>query len=262
MKKTTPIIIILIAIASFLAGSFVTKSLSSNLKQAEKQAVVTPSPTAVQAQKAPVITLDTVKGLFKTGNISFGDANKKVLFVEISDPSCPFCQIAAGKNPTLNIQAGDRFKLVSSGGTYIAPVPEMKKLVDQGSAGYVWLYYPGHGNGELASKALYCAYEEGKFWQTHDLLMTAKGYDLINNQVKNDSTKVSLLVNFLKTTIDSNKLTSCLASGKYDSKLTEDMNVATTLGINGTPMFIVNTQAFNGAYSFTDMKSSVDSLLK
>lgn len=261
-KKALPLIIILIAIAAFLAGRY-----SANFELVNKSKVAgsqtspaTPSPAARPEQ--PTVTMDQVKGLFKEGNIIFGDVGKKVLFVEISDPSCPYCQIAAGKNPKLNAQAGDRFKLTSDGGTYVAPVPEMRKLVDSGKAGYVWIYYPGHGNGEMGMKALYCAYDEGKFWPVHDKLMTAEGYDLMNNQVKNDKTKADLLVNFLKGAIDSGKLTACLESGKYDSRPADDTTMGRSLGVSGTPMFFINTTLYAGAYSYKDMESAVNNLLK
>jgi protein-disulfide isomerase len=260
-KKALPIIIALLAVASFLAGRYSNKfELVDKTKTTgggTAQVTTTPAPQAAQT-----VTLDQVKGLFKQGNIFFGKADQKVLFVEVSDPSCPYCQVAAGKNPTLNAQIGERFKLVSDGGTYVAPVPEMRKLVESGKAGYVWLYYSGHGNGEMATKALYCAFDEGKFWQVHDLLNTAAGYDLINNQVKNDKTKANLMVNFLKSAVDSNKLSACLTGSKYDSRPASDMAIGKSLGVSGTPMFIVNTTLFGGAYSYTDMKSTVDNLLK
>jgi protein-disulfide isomerase len=260
-KKALPIVIVLLAIAAFLAGRY-----SNNFElvnKAQKTTDNNPQATTTPAPKpAATVTLDQVKALFKEGNIFFGDANKKVLFVEVSDPSCPYCQVAAGKNPTLNAQIGPQFKLVSDGGTYVAPVPEMRKLVESGKAGYAWVYYPGHGNGEMATKALYCAFDNGKFWQVHDLLNSSAGYDLINNQVKNDKTKASLLVNFLKSAIDANKLTACLNGGKFDSRPASDMAVGKSLGVSGTPMFIINTTIKAGAYSYTDMQTTVDDLLK
>jgi hypothetical protein len=75
------------------------------------------------------VKLSQIKELWGKDLIKFGDANKKLLLVEVGDPSCPFCHVAGGKNPELNKQVGDRFKLVTDGGTYVAPVPEMKKLV-------------------------------------------------------------------------------------------------------------------------------------
>ena len=225
------------------------------------------SDTTVQptAKAQPTVSLNTIKDLFSKDLIKFGDENRKVIFVEISDPSCPYCHVAAGLNPELNRQidpTNNTFKLVSDGGKYLAPVPEMKKLVDSGKASFVWIYSPGHGNGEMGTKALYCANEKGKFWEAQDLLMTAKGYDLLNNTIKNDKTKSGDLAAFLKSAVDSVFLKECLDSGKYDARLAEDTQLATTLGFQGTPDFFVNDKNFPGAYNYTDIKSTVDTALK
>jgi len=213
----------------------------------------------VAAQPAkPTVNIDQVKALFDGNNISFGDKNSKVLFVEFSDPSCPYCQVAAGKNGALNKQVGEQFVLKADGGTYVAPVPEIKKLVDEGKAGFVWIYANGHGNGELATVAQYCANEKGKFWEVHDLLMSAKGYELLNTTIKADKTKTGVMADFLKSAVNPTELKACIDSGKYDGRLTSDMAIATQFGFEGTPSFYVNTTNFGGAYSFTDMQSAVD----
>ncbi|SRR5258708_574945 len=213
---------------------------------------------AAAAPNTPKISLDTIKGLFDKDLVKFGDGGKKLLFVEIADPSCPYCSIAGGLNSDLN-NTSAQFKLVKDGGSYIAPVPEMKKLVDDGKASFVYIYYPGHGNGEMGMKALYCANEKGKFWEAYDLIMNAKGYDLLNNQIKNDKTKSGDMANYLKSVGD---IKSCLDSGKYDARLASDMQLATSLGVQGTPGFFVNDINYAGAYSFKDMQSTVDSALK
>jgi protein-disulfide isomerase len=249
-----PVLVVLAVGLAFFSGT-----LWQKVKNLEKSGATTAQPTA-KAQ--PTVSLNTIKSLFDKDLIKFGDKNRKVLFVEISDPSCPYCHVAAGLNPELNSQIGPQFKLVKDGGTYIAPVPEMKKLVDSGKASFVWIYSPGHGNGELGTKALYCANEKGKFWEAQDLLMTAKGYDLINNTIKNDKTKSGDLATFLKSAIDPIFLKECLDSGKYDARLASDVQVASSLGFQGTPGFFVNDKNFAGAYSYTDMKSVVDAALK
>jgi len=231
-------------------------------KQPTQEVVTGNQNTETQQPTAPNVTMDQIKGLYNGKNVALGNKNSKVVFVEISDPSCPYCQIASGKNPTLNQQAGSQFTLVADGGTYVAPVPEMKKLVDQGKAGYVWIYANGHGSGEMGAKALYCANEKGKFWQAHDLLMTSDGYNLLNNTVKNDKTKSADLANFLKSAVGYDDMKNCLDSGKYDARLAEDTNTANSLGFGGTPDFFVNTSNFEGAYSYTDMKSVVEAALK
>ncbi len=233
-----------------------------------KKGYVGPSPSAQtqEAQQAAPsktnVTLDQIKQLFKDSHITFGDANKKLIFVEFSDPSCPYCHIAAGKNPELNKQVGSQFVMVADGGTYVAPVPEMKKLVDQGKASFIWIYTPGHGNGEMGTKALYCAHEKGKFWQVHDLLMTNAGYELLNSTVKNDKTKSGEIAEFLKSAISVNDMKSCLDSGKYDDHLTKDVEIARQLGSQGTPGFFVNTAFFNGAYSWKDLEPTATQALK
>lgn len=207
------------------------------------------------------VEISQIKDLFNKDVIKFGNQDSKLIFVEASDPSCPYCHIAGGLNSALNTQVGPQFKLVKDGGTYVAPVIEMKKLVDSGKASFVWLYFNGHGNGELATKALYCAYEKGKFWEAHDLLMTEKGYDFVNETVKNDVAQSGKMVDFLKSA-NVPDLKACLDSGKYDDRLASDMGLAASLGVSGTPGFFVNETNFAGAYSFTDMESVVTSALK
>jgi protein-disulfide isomerase len=252
---------------TFTSGYFFGKSGVSAAGSQAANTVTTQQAQPQAQQQAqqpaqPQISLDTIKGLFSKNVIKFGNADSKLLMVEVADPSCPYCHIAAGVNTEIGAQAGPQFKLVSQGGTYVAPVPEMKKLVDSGKAALVWIYTRGHGNGELATKALYCANDQGKFWQAHDLLLSAKGYDLQNNQIKNDATKSQQLADFLATAVDKNKLKSCLDGGKYDSRLSEDSSLASSLGVNGTPGFYLNTTNFAGAYSWTDMKSVADAALK
>ena len=249
----------------FLIGLLFLFNIFTFLKisNLEKKLAKNPNPAQQQQPQAPKeIKINEVKKLFNKDFIHFGDASRKLLFVEISDPSCPFCHIAGGLNPQLASQVGDRFKYQSDGGPYIPPVSEIKKLVDQGKASFAFLYSNGHGNGLLAASALYCAYEKGKFWEVHDKLMTNEGYNLINEQVRNDKSKISDLVNFLANEIDSNFLTKCLESGKYEKNLNRDQQLSPSLGFQGTPHFLVNTQMFQGAYSYSDMKPIVDKYLQ
>ena len=91
--------------------------------------------------------------------------------------------------------------------------------------------------------------------------MSAKGYDLINNTIKNDKTKSGELAAFLATAVNTSDMKTCLDSGKYDAKLQSDQALAGSLGVTGTPGFFVNTTNFAGAYSFADMKTAVDAAL-
>ncbi len=254
----------LVAGAILLSGVIVAASIVWGGYFTKKAVVPTDTntnPGTIQPKKDGEVTVtqDQVKALFNDKNLAFGDKNSKVLFVEFSDPSCPYCNIAAGKNPNLNKQAGAQFTMPKDGGTYVPPVPEMKKLVDAGKAAFVWIYANGHGNGELATKALYCAGEKKKFWEVHDLLMSEAGYKLLNETVKNDVSKANVMAEFLKSAVPANDMQACLTSGKYDSRLVDDMAIAKQFGFAGTPSFFVNTTHFGGAYSFKEMQSAVES---
>jgi len=250
------------SIGNSLKGGIINTGTTPVAQQQQAQDTKEPGTgTQPPAAQNPTVSIDTIKSAFASGSLSFGDSNSKVLLVEVADPSCPYCHIAAGKNPELNKQAGTQFLMVADGGTYVAPVPEFKKLVDEGKASYVYIYSNGHGNGRLAAQAQYCAYEQGKFWPVHDLLMSSAGYSIINDQVKNDITKAGVMADFLESAVDKNFMKSCLESKKYEAKLTEDEALAGTLGVNGTPGFFVNEKNFAGAYSYADMQATVEAAL-
>ncbi len=260
-----------ILIVGFMSGSLWTEN--SMLKKGLVQTAQTAQTAATQqaqqqTQQAaqPTVTQDQVKSLFTADHIKFGDANRKLLVVELSDPSCPWCHVAGGKDGELNkqISAGGQYHVVlkQDGGTYVAPVPELRKLVDAGQASFVWIYTNGHGNGEMGTRALYCANEKGKFWDVHDMLMSNKGFNLLNNDVQNDKGKSQQLADFLAPVFNPTDMKNCLDSGKYDSKITDDQKTASTLSNTGTPTFILNTTVYPGAVSFSDMQTAIDQALK
>ncbi len=258
---TTPVAVIvgsvLISLTILISGGIVKFGKPA----AQTTANTTAQPAAAQPTAQPQVSLSQVKDAFNKAQIKFGDNNKKLVSIEIADPSCPYCHAAAGRNGDLNKQMGSQFTLVADGGSYVAPVPELEKLVKSGQVAFAYIYYPGHGNGEMGAKALYCANEKGKFWEVHDLLMSSKGYDLLNTTVKNDKTKSQDVADFLSSVFDSGAMKSCLDSGKYDNQLNADKAIATSLGVQGTPGFFLNSTEYSGAYNYTDMEQTVQSAL-
>ncbi len=257
-ERLAPALFVVTIGLAFMVGILWQKV--ENLGGGGKTNTETTTTAGRQAQK-PTVNIDQIKAIFDKDVVKFGDKDSRVLFVEFTDPSCPYCHIAGGLNPELNKQVGSQFTLAKDGGSYVPPLEEMRKLVEEGKASLALLYFNGHGNGELSMKAMYCAYDEGKFWEAHDLLMTNEGYDFVNNVAKNDKTNIDKVVEFLKPAGVKN-LKSCLESGKYDGRLQEEMNLGLELGVSGTPGFFVNETNFAGAYSFSDIKPTVDSLLK
>ncbi len=259
MEKSSKVNQIIIIVALVLVGLYLGFMVngSKNSKSVEKD---------VQEQVSAVpqnskVTIENVKEGFNSALIKIGDSEKKVIFLEISDPSCPYCHVAAGYNKELSSEMGSKFKYVEDGGTYLPPVPEMRKLVESGDAAYALIYQNGHGNGEMAMLSLYCAQEMNVFWKVKELVMSNAGYELINGSLKNDRTKAGDLAKFLSSVVSENDMKICLESGKYDGQLSSDQSIAKSLGVSGTPGFFVNETNYSGAYSFEDMSSVVDSAL-
>src|SRR6266404_2420597 len=93
--STSKIMVIALIIMAFVIGMLIEKV--QNL-----QGGVTTSPSTTAAGASPAaaaatnVTLDQIKGLWSKDLIKIGDGNKKVLFVEVGDPSCPYCHAATG----------------------------------------------------------------------------------------------------------------------------------------------------------------------
>ncbi|KKP58364.1 MAG: DSBA oxidoreductase [Microgenomates group bacterium GW2011_GWD1_33_9] len=250
LEKFVPALLVITVGLAFLVGV-----LWQKVENIGKGNTNTTTGTQQQAPEPVKVSPDQIKGLFDKDVIKFGNKDSKVLFVEASDPSCPYCHIAAGLNPELNTQVGPQFKLVSDGGTYIAPVIEMKKLVDSGKASFVWLYFNGHGNGEMGTKAMYCAYEKGKFWEVHDVFF--------NNQKLMEAGDTAGLKKLAADNgVDSGKLEACLAANKYDAKLAKDTQLGQAAGVGGTPSFAINGQLVEGAVSFGTIQVIIEKALR
>lgn len=248
-SKLVPILLVGLVGLAFAVGVLWQKVVI--LEKGKTSATTTDT---AQATTPPTASLDQIKGLFGKDLIKFGTADAKLIFVEVSDPSCPYCGIASGVNKAL-------IKQFDTKGDYVAPVPEMEKLVAAGKASFVYIYSPGHGNGEVGMRALYCSFEQNKFWEAEKIIMSDAGYALLNDTVKNDVSQSQKVVDLLKNVVDAAKLKACIDGGKYTDRLTSDAQLASSLGVQGTPGFFVNETNFAGAYSFTQMKSLVDKQL-
>ncbi|QQR93315.1 thioredoxin domain-containing protein [bacterium] len=258
----TPITIFISAIIIFV-GLIVISTKVDKLSGGNLNLTANSQNTTTTAE-TKTISNEQIDALFERNDLIFmGSKDAKLKIVEISDPSCPYCHIAGGYNPELASQDA-RFKYDTDGGTYVPPVREIEKLVNEGKAQFVWLYFPGHGAGEVATQVMYCAYDQGKFFEAHNALFTNIAYSVINNEVKNDIALVDKLYALLPTNVVNDSLKECVSSGKYKARLASEQTLSYTFAVGpnfGTPGFFVNYQNFAGAYSWTEMKSAADAAL-
>lgn len=194
----------------------------------------------------------------KKDDIILGDAKAPVTIFLYSDPSCPFCAAADGADILIKDNTGKDIHIISEylkkgDPTWIAPIPGIiENYVNTGKARLIYRYYPGHGTGEGAMKILYCANEQGKFWELHKVIAD-------NQAVVADTAKVKELASGMG--VDISKVDSCLQSGKYDQKIAADTELGKKAGVNGTPGFFINKVSKAGAYSFNELKTVIEAAL-
>ena len=151
---------------------------------------------------------------------SRGDANAVVVIQEFSDFQCPFCRRV---EPTLQGLERD-FK---------------------GSIRIVWRHMPlpFHAYAQLAAEAseeVLAQKGAAAFWTYHDMLYEAQsepdGLDRVN--LDNLADKLGLDMARFKAALDQHI---------HQAKVQEDTDAANTIGINGTPAFMINDYYLSGA---------------
>lgn len=108
-----------------------------------------------------------------------------------------------------------------------------------------------HPNAQEAAEAARCAFEQGKFWEYHDILFENQG-DLGISSLKRYARKVGL----------GDKFDSLLESGRYKEYIEKDISEGISLGVNRVPTFFVNGAKVVGAKPFSLFKKMIDEELK
>lgn len=230
------ILTILLVIAAFAIGVLWTKVQyyeKGGVATSPSKATTTPTqPKTTTASKTPQITSsDHIRG----------NKNAKVTLVEYSDFECPFCK---------------QFH------------PTMKEVLKTYGDKVRWVYrhFPlsFHANAQKEAEASECVAELGgddAFWKYTDAIFertTSNGTGFALNKLGSLATELGL---------DSAKFQTCLDSGKYAKKVTDQMAKGTEEGVSGTPGTIIinakgETQLIPGALPFAQVKSMVDAALK
>jgi protein-disulfide isomerase len=145
-------------------------------------------------------------------NHVYGDAKSKVTFIEYGDYQCPVC------------------------GEY-EPIMAALRQKYQGSVNFQFRNFPlpQHANALAAAHAAEAASLQGKFWQMHDLLYanqnewvpTASPFAVFDGYAKD------LKLNMAQFKTDA-------SSQLVNNTILADEQAGNTIGITGTPMFVLN----------------------
>jgi protein-disulfide isomerase len=160
---------------------------------------------------------------------ALGNASARVTIVEYGDFGCPTCR---GWE-----RAGVRRQLIQAYGDKVY---------------FVWRDFPViTAQSPKAAEAGQCAFDQGKFWEYHDL-MYQRAPALSSPDLKAYAAELGL---------DAAKFNRCLDSGQDAPKVDQSLQQARALGFGGTPSFVINGQKLAGPASFETFKKIIDAAM-
>jgi protein-disulfide isomerase len=109
---------------------------------------------------------------------------------------------------------------------------------------------------QWGAEASECAAEQGAFWAYHDLL-----YDRLVGQNPVAFNKDNLKQFAVDLGLDAGAFDACLDSGKYASLVRTETATVQSLGVRGTPAFLVNGRPLVGAQPFEAFQQIIEAEL-
>jgi len=182
------------------------------------------------------VTVDPSKAIMAKIDLkdqpSKGPADAKVTIVEYSDFQCPFCSrgYATMENEVLK-QYGDKVRF------YYKSYP-----------------LPFHPWAKPAAIAAECAKEQkgDAFWKLYKSFFENQG------QMNKDNVKDKATEYLADTGIDMTKWGDCFDNQKSAAAVDAQMQEGSSVGVRGTPGFIINGRLVSGAQPFDSFKNVID----
>ena len=154
-----------------------------------------------------------------------GSSSQKIIMAEFSDFECPYCAKAH------------------------AVVKEFMAR-NQNDVTLVYKHFPLteiHPQAEAAALAAWAAMQQGKFWEYHDALFEGQknlGEEFFLEQAKT-------------LNLDIDRFNRDRSSAEAKAAIKKDFELGKSLGVRGTPSFVVNGIFFSGAPNVKDLEDLV-----
>jgi protein-disulfide isomerase len=174
------------------------------------------APVPTQAA-APVN--DNVKLANVTGPV-LGKPDAPLTMIEFTDLQCPFCR-------QFHVTAYEQIK---------------KDYIDTGKLRYISRDFPLdsiHPFAHGAARAARCAADQGKFWEMRHTIL------LNNAALSNDV--FNTFAQDLKLNVATFKTCESTATTSFQADFQKDLTDATSVGVSGTPTFVIGRTPSNGA---------------
>jgi protein-disulfide isomerase len=175
---------------------------------------------------------------------ALGSADAPVTIVEFGDYQCTWC---------MRFHENTKDQLVAD-------------YVDTGKVRFLFKDFPINDLSDrassMAARASYCAADQGKYWQYHDEV-----YNNWDGENTGWVTKDSLQRFAFNVGLDESQFSECLDSGKYGNIVRDNYNLATTIGLDATPSFIIlgsdgsEPRLLRGAHPYATFEQEIEKTL-
>lgn len=131
-----------------------------------------------------------------------------------------------------------------------------EQYIDTGKVRFTYKHFAILGpESNRAAEASECAAEQDKFWEFHDALfadqVTTRSY-LSDDQLLNLAATIGL---------DTDILGECLSSGRHTSRVRQESLSVQSMGVRGTPAFLINGTFLSGAQPFEVFQQVIEEQL-
>lgn len=167
---------------------------------------------------------------------ALGRTDAPVVMIVFSDFQCPYCsKFARSTEKDL-----------------------ITKYVDAGVLRIEWRDFPYLGKESVtAAYAAHAAAEQGKFWEYHDALYAEQFRPNSGDLTTSYLTQIAE-----RTGLDVDEFTKDMDSALTAKLVQHDFNEGLTIGISGTPSFLINGVPIIGAMPLTDFEKAIERAAK
>lgn len=162
---------------------------------------------------------------------SMGDPTAPIKVEEFSDFQCPYCRLFADEEEQAIID-----NYVNTGKVYFTYTP--------------FSFLDGNaidGESKSAAQAAYCAADQNKFWEYHDVLFANQ-----NSENAGDFADKRLIAFAEKLGLDMGAFRSCYNGNTYRQQVLDDLTRGRSLGVSATPTFFINGTKVQGYVGLTE----------
>ncbi len=165
-----------------------------------------------------------------------GDPNAPVKIIEYADYQCPYC---------------------------MKYWEETEPQIIQNYVGTGKVYYEYHSVGDFlgaesaaAANAAYCAADQNKFWEYHDILFANWTGEHVGDFAPDKLRQYAAAIH-----LNPDPFKTCVDSAAHMDRVNQDANDAKAAGVRATPSFIINGKLIEGANPYPTFQKDIDAAL-